>query len=84
MKRKPNLVDHSLFKKPAAPPPKIIKPIKLKETQSNNSLLINIIGFLILLIGGLFMYERLINRNKRELEKQNTILGFHQYVKNNS
>ena len=84
MKIKPKLVDYSLFHKPK-PKPKIIKPVPKKiivHSSSNNmSFLVNIIGLLVLIIGGLCLYERLKDRNKDELEKQNVILGFHQYVK---
>ena len=35
---------------------------------------------LILIIGVLILYDRLTNKQSIELEKQNTILNFHQYV----
>ena len=82
MKIKPKLVDYSLFLKPK---PKIIKPVPKKivvPSSSNNiSFLVNIVGLLVLIIGGLCLYERLKDREQKELEKQNTIVGFHQYVK---
>ena len=84
MNRKPRLVDYSLFheKKPKIKLKEIKKPV-LESKPSNNSFMINCIGLLILCIGGLLMYQRLIDREKDELEKQNTIIGFHQYVKEN-
>ena len=77
----PNLVDFSLFKK--AVPKAINRPITVKLQSANNSLLINTIGILILCVALIFMYQRLLNRDDKEIEKQNTIIGFHQYVKAN-
>ena len=45
--------------------------------------MINIVGLLILCIGGICLYQRLKDREETELEKQNMIIGFHQYVKEN-
>ena len=81
MNTKPKLVDYNLFKKPIAIKKIIKKPVL--PTKSDNSMLINIVGFLILCIGGLCIYQRYIERENKELEKQNVILGFHQYVKEN-
>lgn len=82
MKIKPQLVDYSLFQKPK---PKIIKPapkkIVVPSSSNNISFSVNIVGLLVLIIGGLCLYERLKDRELKELEKQNTIVGFHQYVK---
>ena len=80
MNTKPKLVDYSLFQKPVKIK-KIKKPII--PTKNDNSMLINIVGFLILCIGGLCIYQRYIERENKEIEKQNVILGFHQYVKEN-
>ena len=75
---KPKLVDYSLFQKPK----KIIRRPKIKiNNKIDNSLIINFIGFLILCIGGIYLYQRLSEKNLNELKKQNTIIGFHQYVK---
>lgn len=81
MNTKPKLVDYNLFQKPVKIKKIIKKPII--PTKSDNSMLINIVGFLILCIGGLCIYQRYIEREKKEIEKQNVILGFHQYVKEN-
>lgn len=81
MNTKPKLVDYSLFQKPVTIKKIIKKPIL--ATKSDNSMLINIVGFLILCIGGLCIYQRYIERENKEIEKQNVILGFHQYVKEN-
>ena len=81
MNTKPKLVDYSLFQKPVAIKKIINKPVL--PTKSDNSMLINIVGFLILCIGGLCIYQRYIERENKEIEKQNIILGFHQYVKEN-
>ena len=79
MNTKPKLVDYSLFKKPVK---KIIKK-PILTTQNDNSFLINIIGLLILIIGGICIYHRYTEKENKEIEKQNIILGFHQYVKEN-
>ncbi len=79
MNTKPKLVDYSLFQKPIK---KIIKKPTL-TMQNDNSLLINIIGLLILVIGGICIYYRYTKKEDNEIEKQNIILGFHQYVKEN-
>ena len=79
MNTKPKLVDYSLLKKPE----KIIKvnkKIVTKIKKSDNSLIINFIGILVISIGLLIMYHRLVNRDNKEIEKQNIILGFHGYV----
>ena len=81
MNTKPKLVDYNLFQKPVTIKKIIKKPVL--PTKSDNSILINIVGFLILCIGGLCIYQRYIERENKELEKQNVILGFHQYVKEN-
>tara|TARA_Y100000817_G_scaffold97925_1_gene76338 strand:- start:3170 stop:3412 length:243 start_codon:yes stop_codon:yes gene_type:complete len=74
---KPKLVDYSLFQKP-----KIIGRAKIKiNNKIDNTLIINFIGFLILCIGGIYLYQRLNEKKLNELKKQNTIIGFHQYVK---
>ena len=82
MRRKPRLVDYSLFQKPKPKPKLIPAPKKPIVSSSNNmSFLVNIVGLLVLIIGGLCLYQRLVDRDKDEFEKQNIILGFHQYVK---
>ena len=45
--------------------------------------MINCIGFLLLCIGGICIYQRYIDREQKELEKQNLIVGFNEYVKAN-
>jgi len=83
MKIKPRLVDYSLFKKPKQIKPQIvIQPKKIVQIPASNNLsfYFNMIGLLILIIGGLCLYKRLVDREKEEFEKQNVILGFHQYV----
>ena len=78
---KPKLVDYSLFKKPK---PKVIqKPIHLRINKNDNSLIINFISILCLCIGSIILYYRLIERKTKDLKKQNTIISFHQYVKEN-
>lgn len=83
MNTKPKLVDYNLFKKPIEKQVKRIIKKPIIPTKSDNSILINIVGFLILFIGGLCIYQRYIERENKEVEKQNVILGFHQYVKEN-
>tara|TARA_Y100001970_G_scaffold219682_1_gene269600 strand:+ start:709 stop:954 length:246 start_codon:yes stop_codon:yes gene_type:complete len=79
MNDKPKLVDYSLIHKK----PKVIQKPKIEIKNINNSFIINFIGFLILCIGGLVLYLRLIKKETNELDKQNIIIGFHQYVKDN-
>jgi len=80
MNTKPKLVDYSLFQEPVR---KILQKTSIIPTKNDNSLLINIIGLLILCIGGILIYQRYIDKEKKEIEKQKVILGFHQYVKEN-
>ena len=80
---KPRLVDPAWFDKPKPKLNIIKKPDLSIPKLSNNSLMINIIGLLILCIGGLCIYQRYIEREQTELETQNTIIGFHEYVKEN-
>jgi hypothetical protein len=80
MNTKPKLVDYSLFQGPVK---KILQKTSVMPTKSDNSLLINLIGMMILCIGGILIYQRYIEKENKELEKQNVILGFHQYVKEN-
>lgn len=77
---KPKLVDYSLFQGPVK---KIVQKTSVIPTKSDNSLLINLIGLMILCIGGILIYQRYIDKGKKEIEKHNVILGFHQYVKEN-
>ena len=88
MKIKPKLVDYSLLKPKNPPKPKLKpKPKLLKKVEpikSNDiSFYINVFGILVLIIGGLCLYQRLVDRDKDEIQKQNTILGFHHYVQQN-
>lgn len=77
MNTKPKLVDPNWFVKP--------KPIikKIIPTNADNSLIINIIGLCILVIGGLCIYQRYLDREKTELETQNKIIELNEYVKRN-
>tara|TARA_B110000495_G_C22970044_1_gene569253 strand:+ start:474 stop:734 length:261 start_codon:yes stop_codon:yes gene_type:complete len=84
MNTKPRLVDPSWFAKPIPKPrprPKIVK--KVIPTEINNSLIINIIGLCILVIGGLCIYQRYIDRDNTELDKNNKIIELNEYVKRN-
>ena len=88
MKIKPKLVDYSLLKPKTPPKPKLKpKPKLLKKVEPSKSndisFYINVFGILVLIIGGLCLYQRLVDRDKDELQKQNTILGFHHYVQQN-
>ncbi len=71
---KPNLIDYSLIVKEK---PKVIKP----APPIDPSFWINLIITFLLIIGGLCMYHRYINKEKYDMEKQTLILGLHQYVK---
>jgi hypothetical protein len=88
MDTKPRLVDPAWFAKPKSKPKlKIIKkiiPKQIVDPKVSNSFMINCIGFLILCIGGICIYQRYIDRDQKELEKQNLIIGFNEYVKENS
>ena len=90
IKIKPKLVDpewlypkkrmHQL--KPV--PIKVIKEPQISSSSSNDmSFYFNIIGFIILCIGGFLLYDRLYSKEKDELDKQTRILNFNQYVQEN-
>ena len=84
MNTKPNLVDYNLFQKPIKKQIKRITKSKvILHSKSDNSILINMIGILILGIGSICIYQRYIEKENKDIEKQNIILGFHQYVKEN-
>ena len=71
-RKQPNLVDHSLLKK-----------VKVKVEPNPKieiSTYINWIGLAILFIIGYMMYQRYRDKDKTELEKQNTIIEFNQYI----
>ena len=80
MNTKPKLVDYSLIQGPIK---RVVKPTSYLATKGDNSLLINLIGIMILCIGGIIIYQRYAVKETKEIEKQNVILGFHQYVKEN-
>ena len=85
IKIKPKLVDHSLFlRKPKALLPSL-KPVKvLKESEpSNFSLYFNLIACLILVIGGYLLYQRYCDKDTIQKEREHTIIGFNQYVREN-
>jgi hypothetical protein len=77
MNTKPKLVDPKWFVV-AKPRVKIVIP-----TNTNNSLIINIIGLCILMIGCLCIYQRYIDRDKSELENHTRIIELNEYVKRN-
>ena len=84
IKIKPRLVDHALLHKPVAIKPKAIvvkRPKIIPESSSNYSGWFNLIGFLVLCIAGLIMYNRWSDKDKIETEKAHSIIGFNQYVK---
>lgn len=72
MNTKPKLVDPNWFMKPK---PKII------PNNTDNSLLINIIGLCILVIGGLCIYQRYQERENKELFTKNKIIELNEYIK---
>ena len=78
MNTKPKLVDPNWFQKPKQ---KSIK--KVIPTNIDNSLIINIIGLCILVIGGLCIYQRYLDKEKTELNTQNKIIELNEYVKRN-
>ena len=61
------------------PKPKPIK--KVIPSNADNSLIINIIGLCILVIGGLCIYQRYIEREKNELDTKHKIIELNEYVK---
>ena len=82
MNIKPKLVDPAWFAKPLPKPKiKIIKKPIIIDTKLNNSFIINIIGLMILIIGGMCLYQRLIEREVKRIDNQNAIIGFNEYVK---
>ena len=91
IKIKPRLVDPEwMYPKKPRPlsikqiqPVKVIKGTNVASSPEDLSFYFNIIGFIILCIGGLLLYNRLSNRDKDELETQTRILNFNQYVQDN-
>ena len=92
IKIKPKLVDPEwLYPKKPKPIPrikqiqsvKVIKESNVASSPEDLSFYFNIIGFIILCIGGLLLYNRLSNRDKDEVERQTRILNFNQYVQDN-
>jgi hypothetical protein len=84
MDTKPRLVDPAWFAKPKPKPiPKKVIPKQIIDPKISNSFMINCIGFFILCIGGICIYQRYIDREQTELEKHNLIVGFNEYVKAN-
>lgn len=73
MNTKPKLVDPNWFMKP--------KPKKIIPNNTDNSLLINIIGLCILVIGGLCIYQRYLERENKELFTKNKIIELNEYIK---
>lgn len=85
MNIKPRLVDPAWFAKPIPIPKPIVKIIKktIIDPKANNSLIINLIGLLLLMIGGLCIYQRYMERENERTRNNNLIIGFNEYVKNN-
>ena len=75
MNTKPKLVDPNWFAKPK---PKIKKII---PNDTDNSLMINIIGLFILVIGGLCIYQRYLERKNKELFNKNKLIELNEYIK---
>jgi len=74
-KIKPKLIDYSIIN----PPPKKI----IVNHKKNFQFYINLIGVIIIIFLIIMMYERYKNKEKIELEKQNQLINFHLYVKEN-
>ena len=86
---KPRLVDHSLIRpsvsSTSVPAPRF-KPVTPKPTLTKSepirlSFWFNLIGVLILCIGGLLLHNRYARKEQIIEEKQHSIVGFTQYVK---
>jgi len=87
IKIKPRLVDPEWIC-PKAPKLKVtLKPIKVPDPGQSPpddlSFYFNVIGFIILCIGGFLLYDRLYSKDKDELETQTRILNFNRYVQDN-
>lgn len=85
IKIKPKLVDHSLFQRKPNALPSSLKPDKvLKASEpSNFSLYFNLIALLILAIGGYLLYQRYCDKDTIQKERDHTIIGFNQYIREN-
>tara|TARA_B110000967_G_C18801849_1_gene518923 strand:- start:971 stop:1228 length:258 start_codon:yes stop_codon:yes gene_type:complete len=83
MNIKPRLVDPAWFPKPKPTIiiKKLLKPVV--DAKSNNSLIINIIGIMILMIGIICIYHRHMDREQQRVDNNNLIIGFNEYVKDN-
>jgi hypothetical protein len=84
IKIRPRLVDHSLFQPTPSikPTPKRIVPAIEPSSQSNDlSRWFNAIGFVVLAIGGVYLYQRYINREQILAVKQHSIIHLNQRVR---
>ena len=77
-KLKPKLVDYSLIN----PPAKKIKKIIVNH-KDNFSFYVNLVGLSIIILSCIMLHDRYLNKEKTELEKQNQLINFHLYVKDN-
>jgi len=81
IKIKPRLVDHALLHKPIEIKHPRVKAPPIISESNDYSGLFNLIGFMILCIAGLIMYNRWSDKDKIDTEKAHSIIGFNQYVK---
>ena len=75
VKIKPKLVDYELFKKP-----KLIKP-KIENIPIDFSIYYNLIGISIIIIGSLYLYNKLYNKEEIKEQEKYKLIEMNEYIK---
>ena len=78
-KIKPKLVDYSKLMKIEKPKKKISKDI---NNNHNLSFYINILGLLILIIGGYCLYQRYNDKEETQRKQKDNIMKLNEYIQN--
>ena len=79
-KLSPKLVDYSLFNKKNL----IKKKVNPIIISNKNHFLLNIIGFLLIILIGFGLYYRYKNKNINKENNIHNIISFNEYIKNNN
>tara|TARA_B100001094_G_scaffold188469_1_gene182674 strand:+ start:274 stop:570 length:297 start_codon:yes stop_codon:yes gene_type:complete len=79
-KIKPKLVDYSKLLKIEKPKKNISKDIN--NNNNNLSFYINILGLLILIIGGYCLYQRYNDKEETQKKQKDNIMKLNEYIQN--